>query len=330
MGITQALRTEIQKIIARGELKAAVHLLQDFLKNSPKLNEAILQSARLSDVSRQIRLGLIESTQANLTKDQIRMGILELLEEIETQSKEAPIRQEMERVVSVLHSKNVVSGSTISAGGDVYIGDKTVHTESPASRRLRLFVQIFFPILVIVLGLLWYRLQKMQEMLMLTVALDNRTPNPELPFQGGSVILQYGNKSDTLPIQQEVDFKGIPASFSDETLALRFVAAGFINLDTTFVLSGERLTLPIRRDDTFARIFGTIKDQEGNPVSGAQVSVLDIHVQSDISGNFLLPIPFEKQRPEQRIRVYKSGYRDWDNTSPVIKNETIGIILSSE
>lgn len=51
--------------------------------------------------------------------------MLELLREIETQQAQSPaLRAEMEQAVSVTDSKNIVVNSTITAGGDVHIGDK--------------------------------------------------------------------------------------------------------------------------------------------------------------------------------------------------------------
>ncbi len=330
MDETKQFATQIRQLVATDELAAALQQLNLLLQNSPKLDEAVMQSARLHDIRRQIRLGLVDDKQANLTKNQIRAGILDLLDEMDTQQAAHPaLREEMTQFVTThISGKNIVAGS-ITAGGNVVIGDTTTHvSESASSRRLKVFLYFLVPLLAIGGAALWYRLQKMSETLTLTVALDNRTPNPELPFEGGRVMLHYGDKSDTLPIREEVDFKGIPAQYGDETLALRFEAPGFVQVDTAFALSGPRITLPIRRDNSLATLFGTVKDAQENPVAGAQITVQDIRVQSDSAGNFSLSIPFEKQRTEQRIRVYKTGYREWDVTSPVLKNEAIGVILS--
>jgi len=256
--------THIRQHIAEDELKEAIRLLQDLLQNSPKLDEAILQSARLSDVSRQIRLGLIDDKQAELTQNQIRMGVLELVDEIEAQQTASPeVQEELEQFMTMaIFGENIVTGS-VSAGGDVIIGDTTV-TESGTSRRLKVFLYFVVPILAIAAAFLWYRLVKMKEPLTLTIAIDNRTPNPELPFEGGSVTLQYGDKSETIAIRQEADIKGIPANFRDETVALHFEAPGFVKTDTAFLLSGKRLTLPVRRDNSLARIFGTVKGLPGS------------------------------------------------------------------
>jgi len=113
----------IRNLIAQNELPAALKQLRLLLENSPKLDEALLQSARFHDIRRQIRLGVVSHAEENLTQNQIRTGLLDLLREVE----EPILKQEMERAISIVKGKNVVVGSTISAGGNVHIGDKIVH-----------------------------------------------------------------------------------------------------------------------------------------------------------------------------------------------------------
>ncbi len=124
----------IRNLIAQDELNEALKQLRVLLEKSPQLDEAILQSARFHDIRRQIRLGIVNYTEANLTQNQIRAGLLDLLSEIEDRTAEnstrtdAPaLHQEMERAISVANSENVVIDSTINAGGDVNIGGKIVN-----------------------------------------------------------------------------------------------------------------------------------------------------------------------------------------------------------
>lgn len=119
----------IGNLIGKDDLKAAIWELNQLLKDSPQLNEAIVQSARYNEVMKQIRTGSISFEEANLTKNQIRLGILNLLEEIETQAaSNEMLHSEIENALSpegiihVRNSKNVVARSDIQAGGDVIIG----------------------------------------------------------------------------------------------------------------------------------------------------------------------------------------------------------------
>lgn len=52
---------------------------------------------------------------------------------------------------------------------------------------------------------------------------------------------------------------------------MRFEAEGFVPIDTTFPLTDNRIFLPITRDNSLGRIFGTVKDEQGNPLPGADI-----------------------------------------------------------
>lgn len=315
---------QVRNYIANNDLNNALSLLRSILEHSSKLDEAIHHSARFHAIRQQIRLGVVSHAEATLTENQIREALLDLLREIEENTKENSIhpsspalRAELENAISIVNSKNVVIGSNISAGGNVTIGDQTIHTESKTSQRLRLLLYVFVPILAITGAFFWYQYEKMQTPLALTVTVDNRTPNPELPFEGGTLSLQYGDKTDTQSIQTEANFKGIPANFRGEELALHFEANGFVPIDTSFELSSSLLTLPIRRDNSLGRVFGTVKDGNGNPLVGVIIRVQDLSTSSGDDGTFELSIPFAKQRKQQRVTAFLKGYKPWDNTSPV-------------
>jgi len=122
---SQNFPDHIRDLIAHNDLPAALQQLRVLLENSPLLDEAILQMARFEDIRKQIRLGMLSDKEANFTKDQIREDLLDLLKVVETEAKKPAVKAEMDAAVSVVNSKNVMIGSTISAGGNVHIGDKT-------------------------------------------------------------------------------------------------------------------------------------------------------------------------------------------------------------
>jgi hypothetical protein len=137
-----AFIAHIRTLIAKDDVKTAIQQLSDLLKNSPLLDEAVQQSARYNNVMKEIRLGLVDYKADNITQNQIRFGVLELLREIEDSvgvassyaDTHAALRSEVERAISIVGSKNVVVGSTIVAGGDVHIGDKTTHITQNAEK----------------------------------------------------------------------------------------------------------------------------------------------------------------------------------------------------
>jgi serine acetyltransferase len=124
---SQLFIQQIRDLIARDEMKAALEQLRVFLEKTPKLDEILHQSGRFEHIRREIRQGLVSHAEATLEQNKLRAALLDLLAEIETQGQEPALRAEIERAVSVVHSKNVVVGSSISAGGDVHIGDRNVY-----------------------------------------------------------------------------------------------------------------------------------------------------------------------------------------------------------
>lgn len=84
MNETQSFTTKIRALVGKNDLKEAIRQLHALLENSPALDEVLQQSARLQDIRRQIRLGLVDDEQANLTHNRISAGILDLLRELES------------------------------------------------------------------------------------------------------------------------------------------------------------------------------------------------------------------------------------------------------
>lgn len=74
---------QIRTQIANDDLSIAIQSLLTLLYNSPKLDEAVQQSARFQAINQQVRLGIVGQEEAALTKNQITWGILELLRNLE-------------------------------------------------------------------------------------------------------------------------------------------------------------------------------------------------------------------------------------------------------
>ena len=129
MSNTNPFITHIRDLIAKDEVKTAIQALSALLKDSPRLDEAVQQSARYSRVIQQIRLGLVGFQDADITQNQIGFDVLELLREIEEQEQMQPsIKAEVERH-AVKFEKNVVRNSIINAGVNLTIGDTMITTQ---------------------------------------------------------------------------------------------------------------------------------------------------------------------------------------------------------
>lgn len=87
---TNTFIADIRDLIANDDFKTAIQQLSALLKNSPRLDEAVQQSARYNNVMRQIRLGLVDVEAANIAQNQTRQGLIDLLREIEEQGLNVP------------------------------------------------------------------------------------------------------------------------------------------------------------------------------------------------------------------------------------------------
>jgi len=203
------------------------------------------------------------------------------------------------------------------------------YQESKTSRYLKIFTYIIIPILAISVAYLLYWNWVNQQPLSLTVQIQNINQNPELPFEKGKVILRYADKTEVIEIKglKDITFKAIPSNLRNEKINFTFEAQGFEKIDTLFLLSDNSFSLLIKRDDTYAKITGFIKDNAGNPLEKVSISTLDLKVFTDKRGYFELQIPFEKQRKKQRISIFKEGYKAQDFETPVIKEEELRVVL---
>lgn len=145
----EAFLKEVRTLIARDELEQALQQLRQFLAHTPKLDEVLHQSGRFANIRQQIRLGTVSQADAALTQNQIRAALLAFLSEIQTQQTKAPaLRTEAAHAISILQSKNVVAGSTIT-GQTVHIGD-VVYQNAPAAATApsRIYNRLLIPALV--------------------------------------------------------------------------------------------------------------------------------------------------------------------------------------
>ncbi len=231
------------------------------------------------------------------------------------------------------HGKSLQIGEKIYNIGEIGQAQFTTiinqyQQEAKRSFYLRIFLFVIVPVLAIGFAYLFYRNQILKQPLQLTVDFENLTPNEELPAVSAVLTLTYGDKIETKKnVTGEVIFKGIPSNFRKRTVQLSFEAEGFTHKDTSFIITPQVLKLPILRDSSLAKITGVIDDVNNNPLEGVKVTVLDINAYTDKSGNFVLYIPFNKQRTKQRITTFFEGFEKKDVETPVIPNEKVRLNL---
>jgi hypothetical protein len=162
----------------------------------------------------------------------------------------------------------------------------------------------------------------------LKVHIENKTPNPELPGPVGRLLLTYDPKTETKDsVRIETIFESIPGQFRGDSLRLQFMADGFVAIDTMVVACEKLVILPVLRNDDLALLTGTIMSADGQPLEGVRVSIDCCSAYTDLAGQFRLPIPFEHQREQQRLSLFKEGYKKIDITTPVIPGGPVRQIL---
>lgn len=313
----------IRHLIAKDDTAQAIHQLCALLENSPQLTEVLIQSSRHASLIKQIRMGLVEMEQADRTKQQINKALLDLLAELSELEKKPSTQAEMQQAIALIQSKNILIHSNIQADGEVHIGDRTIHTETATSRKLRLFSYILLPVLAIGAAYFWYAHQFLQRPASLKVRIENKSASPYLAGPNGTLVLSYGRKSDTISaVSQAALFEEIPAHYQGEPLRLVYKADGFLPVDTNFIYHQKNFLLPVYRNEDLAIIQGTITEEDETiPIPAVKVTLPCCSTTTDSAGAFTLKIPFKHQRPNQRLSLFKTGYKKKELKTPVIRDE---------
>lgn len=150
-----------------------------------------------------------------------------------------------------------------------------------------------------------------------------------LDFPGASLTLTYSDRTETAETRisgEEVVIKEIHRRHMGRPARLQVAAKGFNTVDTVLNLE-KQVSIDLVRDNSLAKVFGTVKGEDNRPVEGVTVCVADISVVTDAAGNFSITIPSDRQKPEQRVSAYKNGYQLWDFTGPVTEDTPWKIIL---
>lgn len=166
------------------------------------------------------------------------------------------------------------------------------------------------PLLVLTGGFLAFYYFQPTDM---TIKIKEKVSIPGLPFKSGQVTLIYGDKSESLNITDEVQFKQIPSKFKHQNAKLIFIAEGYNPIDTTIGVN-DMVILPIQRDNSLSKVFGWVRDEDGKPIKEVNIMVKNLKTQTDENGNFSLTIPFEQQSDSIRLTAIKDSYKVWDFT----------------
>ena len=122
----QAITEKIFDLISKDKLKEAIKDLRELLKNHPALDHVIVESARYTDLTRQIRLGTLDFEEASKNKSKIRYALIDIIREIEEEldnnpslAKQVNSKKESNRPTTIIKQRH--SGTGDNVGGDKII-----------------------------------------------------------------------------------------------------------------------------------------------------------------------------------------------------------------
>ena len=143
--------------------------------------------------------------------------------------------------------------------------------------------------------------------------IEASTPNANLPqMEKAELTLFLDNEEKHQTITQFGEtfvINNIPAQFHHEEMRVKVETAGYLPLDT-MVFVDKPIQLPLRRDDTFAKYYGHIFDENNNPLPGVQVQILDLKTVTDEKGYYSIYIPIEKQSKVNDMKLSMEGFSD--------------------
>ncbi|MEO1808733.1 MAG: hypothetical protein AAFU33_28270 [Bacteroidota bacterium] len=320
---------QVRERIARAEIEEAIDMLKVFFDGTPKLKKLLLQSANYHQTMNLIMEGTIEEDKARVSINQITKSLIALMDEVDEKKEDPQFQEEIAKSISITNSKNVVVGSQFTVEGNIHVGDQVTQTESKTSRYIRIFLFVLVPVLALG-GAYWWSISQPFD---LKVLIENQTPNPYLTDSTGTLILTYGGKLEVKNnIRHEAIFEEIPAKYRSEKLRLQYKARGFVEVDTVFPFT-ESILIPIYRNDELAVLAGYVSD-----FVDATDFLSDVIVcidgcccdTTDQTGRFHIDIPFDKQKPKQRIKIIKEGYQSRDYTETINKGDPIQTYLKKK
>ncbi len=214
----------------------------------------------------------------------------------------------------------------------LYTKDETVldwKIPAPEKKRYRFYLLLALSFFALATAYFYDQYKSMQHPLNLTVRVEDKTPNTALGKPKGMLTFSCGDDTKSKKQNEaEVLFKGIPPNFRGQEVRLAYKAAGYEDIDTNFLLDTKNvLVLPVRRDSSLAKIIGVIVDENNVPLEGVKVAVQDMAALTNAAGEFVLDIPFGKQRKKQRLTTFKIGYQKKDFETPVKENEMVRVVL---
>jgi hypothetical protein len=125
-------------------------------------------------------------------------------------------------------------------------------------------------------------------------------------------------------------FPSIPAEFHNQHVPITIIAEGFelAKPETKYLLTGKSIYLEITRDDSLAKVFGTVQDEKGKLLGNVLIRIGELQTKTREDGYFKLEIPLDQQQDQQTLVASKDGYHVWENFIYPSTDQEIRIILT--
>lgn len=170
-------------------------------------------------------------------------------------------------------------------------------------KRERGFICTVTSILVLVLSYLFA--------IPVTIHISAEIESSSLPALGNIVLNVNGGEYTSPVIDPQFEDILIPGYKRFSNIEIVAGAQFYVPIDTlipTGFGTKRCIDIYLERDNTFAIFKGTVYDDNMNPLQGVVVSVAGYSATTISSGEFMITLPLELQRIEQRISLSKDGY----------------------
>jgi hypothetical protein len=137
-----------------------------------------------------------------------------------------------------------------------------------------------------------------------------RGPQDLVLRDSGRVFLDLGGDRRSEPIggNGQSFFPAIPANFRGHEVLAWVDSENFESIEGSrkHRLDVASLYLPVRRKS--GRVAGRVHDQEGKPLSGAEIRVAGVSTSTDTSGHFEITVPGDRLKPDMELYAVAPGY----------------------
>jgi hypothetical protein len=136
-----------------------------------------------------------------------------------------------------------------------------------------------------------------------------RGPQDVVLRNSGYVVLRLGPESRKEPIggDGQAYFPAIPANFRGQQVPVWVESEGFEAVGTPSCrLVGPSVDVSVQKKS--GRVSGRVQDEQGNAISGADVTVAGLSTSTDKAGRFGFVVPGDRLQPEIELDIVAAGY----------------------